>query len=348
MLRNNKLLTVLFAAFAPACIPLVGGPGEPCTSKNLCITGYVCEASTQTCVEASTQCPLEMDYKANLGLCRHQDGRSCPYFAPVKDADSLDDSGMCLVEAGDYPQSAQGPELTLPMFFIDRYEVSNDRYRSFIDSLADDVKEAAVPHCAVGFSPWLDATGWVQDPLKVPSDFRKHPVGCVTLDQADKFCTWAGKHLPSHSEWLAAGTGSTWQAYPWGPVWHDRGAVGVLAEPLLNCQNGTASCIQDCCMDGSGFGSCNGFNASCIESTAVCDSNGKPNFPQGLSPCGAADLSGNVAEWVIDDAGAAYTCGGSYNDPNPDISLTACELRPSPNQVQQLTIGFRCAWSRSQ
>ena len=347
MLIKFKMLAVSITIFAQACIPLVGGPDEPCTAKGLCLTGYVCDDNSQTCVEAGSNCPSKTDYKANLGLCRLPDGGDCPYFAPVKDADRLKDSGMCLVEEGVYPQSAQGPDLTLPTFFIDRYEVSNNRYLRFISSLADDAKEAAVPHCRVGFSPWLDATGWVpnpqQDPPKLPTNYGQHPVGCVTLDQAEQFCTWAGKRLPTHSEWLAAGTGATWQAYPWGPEWYEHGSSDILGEAVLNCQNSSVSCVQDCCVDGSGFGDC-GSSTDCIGSTAVCDANGIPTFPKGLSPCGAADLSGNVAEWV-DDGDAAYTCGGSYDDLNPAISLEACERRLLPNQVQKLTIGFRCAWS---
>ena len=60
---------------------------------------------------------------------------------------------------------------------------------------------------------------------------------------------------------------------------------------------------------------------------------------RGVSPAGALDLSGNLAEWVLGDPGGV--AGGSYMDRAPE-ELQAGSLRPIPGDLPLPDVGFRC------
>jgi iron(II)-dependent oxidoreductase len=119
---------------------------------------------------------------------------------------------MVLIPAGEYPMGddAHNPEerpvhqVTLPDYYIDRYEVTNRQYREFCD--------AQTPRRAYPANPWWDTNYFPGQP--------DAPVVGVSYNDAVAYATWAGKRLPTEEEWEKAaswGQGATAKRmWPWG------------------------------------------------------------------------------------------------------------------------------------
>jgi formylglycine-generating enzyme required for sulfatase activity len=150
--------------------------------------------------------------------------------------------------------------ITLSTYSIDKYEVTNVYYRA----------------CA-----W--AGGCLPPPTNAsvtrPSYFNNpvynnYPVVAVTFAQAQTFCRWMGKRLPTEAEWeKAARSASGKRIYPWG--------VGL---PGCNLANYLFNVGQPCVGDTAAAGS----------------------SPGGASPYGVLDMAGNVWEWTADWYAADY------------------------------------------
>jgi formylglycine-generating enzyme required for sulfatase activity len=84
----------------------------------------------------------------------------------------------------------------LDAFYIDKTEVTNAQYRKCVEAGA----------CSQPYD-----TGWYNDPNRA-----EHPVGWVDWNQANAYCQWAGKRLPTEAEWEKAARGTDGRTYPWG------------------------------------------------------------------------------------------------------------------------------------
>ena len=98
--------------------------------------------------------------------------------------------GMVALSAGTYtigrndadPLEKPEHSVDLPAFFIDRAEVTNAAYKSFVD--------------ATGHKPPSNWTG-----TRFPEGRGDAPVTGVTWQDAADYAAWAGKRLPTEAEW---------------------------------------------------------------------------------------------------------------------------------------------------
>ena len=152
------------------------------------------------------------------------------------------------------------------------------------------------------------------------------PVVCVTHAEAAGFCTWAGKRLPSAAEhqWVSTAGGA--RVFPWGNGF-DRATRANSADHTLVAERGwpldalpVPARGDDAWTDGHPY----------IAPAA--------SFPDGATPSGIVDLSGNVAEWIAD---GPRVRGGSWLTTGHEITGLA-ELG-FDKDTRRTDVGFRCA-----
>lgn len=115
---------------------------------------------------------------------------------------------MMLIPAGPFKMGAgEGTEVTLPDFYIDKYEVTNALYARFAE---------ATGHRAPAY--------WVEG--KVPAGAENLPVVQVSWQDARDYAAWAGKRLPTEAEWEKAARGADGRLYPWGSDAPSSFAIG--------------------------------------------------------------------------------------------------------------------------
>ncbi len=157
-------------------------------------------------------------------------------------------------------------------------------------------------------------------------EFDDYPVVFVTWDEAQNYCAWAGRRLPTEAEWEVAAKGKDGRKYPWG--------------------NAPANCSL------ANFGC--GLARYCTgDTTAV----GK--YPWGASPYGVLDMAGNVWEWVADWNSSNYLVEPHENPQGPatgelrvirggayfnvaEYLRTSMRTGHAPGDATDY-IGFRCA-----
>ena len=230
---------------------------------------------------------------------------------PALETTSADGAPAVLIPAGNFVmgdgEEAPQREVYIDAFYLDKYETMLSRYAKFLKATgsvrAPDYWEDA----------HLDTDGGL-------------PVVGVDWRDAEAYCRWAGKRLPTEAEWEKAARGTDGRKYPWGNE-----------EPTSARAN---------------FGKSS-------ESPYKGGLSPVGRHDAGKSPYGAQDLAGNAAEWVADwfaesferadarnpkgpDSGTGKVIrGGGWYDP-PDRVNSIRRMHASPD-TRSDDVGFRCA-----
>jgi formylglycine-generating enzyme required for sulfatase activity len=138
-------------------------------------------------------------------------------------------------------------------FFLDRTELSNAAY----DACVAERQCLPIPHMPVIAAHW-----------------EPDRPALLSFKQAERYCLWAGKRLPTEIEWEAAARAGDARPFPWGD-----------APPTPERLN---LCGKSCVMDWAAPDFVDGFAF-----TAPVDA-----FAPGDNPLGLRNTSGNVKEWA--------------------------------------------------
>ncbi len=224
------------------------------------------------------------------------------------------------VDRSAYPPEFPQRRVSLDAFEIDKFEVTAVQFLRFV--LAD------------GRPPLVD---WKYDGGNFQEAMADHPVMHVTWFDAEAYCRWAGKRLPTEAEWEKAARGEDGRLFPWGnqtaglsranfgrtglsgPV-RDRPERLLLYPPIISVDK----------------------------------------YDNAVSPYGVFQLAGNVAEWVADWYDPNYYKsapdrnpkgpekgtqkafrGGGWIDSTPQVRVA--QRNGGDPDMKMNWLGFRCA-----
>ena len=223
-----------------------------------------------------------------------------------------------------YPKEEEGKIVEMTTYFIDKFPVTNLKFREFISS------SGYQPADTVNFlKNWIHGT--------FPAGEEQFPVVYVSYEDARAYAKWAGKRLPTELEWQYAAQTPACNEWPW-----------KQKQPIVRKEEQVTNTLTVFKIEGILPGSCN-------------PGNGKPDpvgsYPKGANPYGLQDLVGCVWQLTNDVyANGSYQYilmkGGSYFNPSSswwyvqggprELHYRQFLLRVSEGFERNATVGFRC------
>ena len=224
------------------------------------------------------------------------------------------------VDRNAYPAELPQRTIYLDAYEIDQFEVTTVQYLKYV--LAKDLP------------PLID---WQYDGGNFQETMASHPVMHASWADADAYCKWAGKRLPTEAEWEKAARGEDGRIYPWGnqPAGLSRANFGRtgLSGPVRDRPERLVLYPPIISVD---------------------------KYDNAVGPYGTFQMAGNVAEWVADwyDKDYYKTApdrnpkgpengtqksfrGGGWIDSTP--SVRGAQRNGTDPSTKMNWMGFRCA-----
>lgn len=224
------------------------------------------------------------------------------------------------VDRNAYPAELPQRTIYLDAYEIDQFEVTTVQYLKYV--LAKDLP------------PLID---WQYDGGNFQETMASHPVMHVSWADADAYCKWAGKRLPTEAEWEKAARGEDGRIYPWGnqPAGLSRANFGRtgLSGPVRDRPERLVLYPPIISVD---------------------------KYDNAVGPYGTFQMAGNVAEWVADWYDKEYYKtapdrnpkgpengtqksfrGGGWIDSTP--SVRGAQRNGTDPSTKMNWMGFRCA-----
>jgi formylglycine-generating enzyme required for sulfatase activity/tRNA A-37 threonylcarbamoyl transferase component Bud32 len=158
-------------------------------------------------------------------------------------------SGLCPHSQDWFTDETPRRMVYLDAFYIDKWEVTNQQFAAFV--------------AATGYVTDAEKKGESQTWRTLDTAGRgKYPVVWMSWNDANAYCQWADKRLPTEAQWEKAARGADGRVWTWGSNWEAGRA---------NTGDGGAGAVA-----------------------------AAGSYPRSASPYGAMDMAGNVWEWVAD------------------------------------------------
>lgn len=233
------------------------------------------------------------------------------------DLSSVPDTPMTLVSAGTFLMGFDGTQAL---------EDERPAHRVWLDAFVMDVYEVTTAQYAGFLSATNRAAPWQWESVQ-QAQHADRPVIGVDWHDAEAYCRWKVKRLPTEAEWEKAARGTDGRLYPWG----NQTPTKELANFALGARFSYSQVLMPV-----------------------------HSYERGKSPSGVHQMAGNVYEWVQDWYGSNYydvspernppgpdqgqfkvLRGGSWSD-LPKYLLTYGRFKLPPDTRNSYT-GFRCA-----
>jgi formylglycine-generating enzyme required for sulfatase activity len=253
--------------------------------------------------------------KFRLDLASFDIGKKSPVIPVDMRTSSADGMVQVFVPNGEFLMGIEkvhkfsdSPEhkVYLDAFWMDQVEVTNAMYLKCIHAggCSDPVTDN------IYYNKWV---------------YRNYPMIYIVWDQAQEYCQWAGRRLPTEAEWEKAARGVNGNSYPWGNE-----------PPNARLAN--------------------------YDETLILEAVPSYRYPLGASSYGVLNMAGNVREWVADWFDENYYTYSPYSNPTGPATGKKRSLRGGSyvENLREIAVyvryshqpesaglnrGFRCAQS---